>query len=55
MSIKIFCDIADLNLIKKGAKKLLGKNDFGTFQASNCYSITSIKTMKKIKVWLNPS
>ncbi len=40
----------DLNLIKKGAKKLLGKNDFGTFQASNCYSITSIKTLKKINI-----
>ena len=36
--------------MKKGAKKLLGKKDFKTFQASNCYSMTSIRTLKKIKV-----
>ena len=40
----------DLNLIKKAAKILLGKNDFKTFQASNCYSMTSIKTLKKINI-----
>ena len=40
----------DLNLMKKGAKKLLGKKDFKTFQASNCYSMTSIKTLKKINI-----
>ena len=40
----------DLNLMKKGAKKLLGKKDFRTFQASNCYSMTSIKTLKKINI-----
>ena len=40
----------DLKLIKKAAKMLLGKNDFKTFQASNCYSPTSIKTLKKINI-----
>ena len=40
----------DLKLIKKAAKMLLGKNDFKTFQASNCYSMTSIKTLKKINI-----
>ena len=29
---------------------LLGKKDFKTFQASNCYSMTSIKTLKKINI-----
>ena len=40
----------DLNLMKKASKKLLGKKDFKTFQASNCYSITSVKTLKKINI-----
>ena len=38
----------DLKLIKKASQKLSGKKDFKTFQASNCYSITSVKTLKKI-------
>ena len=38
----------DLKLMKKASQKLLGKKDFKTFQASNCYSITSVKTLKKI-------
>ncbi len=38
----------DLKLMKKASQKLSGKKDFKTFQASNCYSITSIKTLKKI-------
>ena len=40
----------DVKLMKKAAKMLLGKKDFKTFQASNCYSITSIKTLKKINI-----
>ena len=40
----------DLNLMKKASQKLLGRKDFKTFQASNCYSITSIKTLKKINI-----
>ena len=40
----------DLKMIKKGAKKLSGTYDFSTFRASNCYSKSPIKTLKKIKV-----
>jgi len=40
----------DLKLMKKASQKLLGKKDFKTFQASNCYSITSVKTLKKINI-----
>ena len=40
----------DLKLMKKAAKMLLGKKDFKTFQASNCYSPTSVKTLKKINI-----
>ena len=36
--------------MKKASQKLLGKKDFKTFQASNCYSITSVKTLKKINI-----
>ena len=40
----------DLNLIKKGAKKLIGTKDFSTFRASTCNAKSPIKTMKLIKV-----
>ena len=40
----------NLDLIKKGSKKLLGKHDFSTFRASNCYSESPIRTMKKINI-----
>ena len=40
----------DLKMIKKGAKKLSGTYDFSTFRASNCYSKSPVKTLKKIKV-----
>ena len=40
----------DLDKIKKGAKKLSGTNDFSTFRASNCYSRSPIRTLKKIKI-----
>ena len=36
--------------MKKASKMLLGKKDFKTFQASNCYSPTSVKTLKKINI-----
>ena len=36
--------------MKKGAKKLLGTNDFSTFRASSCSSKSSIKTMKFVKI-----
>jgi len=40
----------DLEMIKKGAKKLFGTCNFSTFRASNCYSKSPIRTLKKIKV-----
>ena len=40
----------NLKLMKKGAKKLLGTHDFSTFRASNCYSKSPIRTMKKINI-----
>tara|TARA_B100000686_G_scaffold257102_1_gene269070 strand:+ start:311 stop:1051 length:741 start_codon:yes stop_codon:yes gene_type:complete len=40
----------DINLIRKGAKKLIGKHDFSTFRASNCSSKSPIRTMNKIIV-----
>ena len=40
----------DINLIKKGAKKLIGTHDFSTFKASNCSSKSPIRTINKIIV-----
>ena len=40
----------DLNLMKKGAKKLVGTKDFSTFRASSCRAKSPIKTMKLIKI-----
>ena len=40
----------DLDLMKKGAKKLIGTKDFSTFRASSCRASTPIKTMKLIKI-----
>jgi len=40
----------DINLMKKGAKKLLGKNDFSTFRSSSCNAKSPIKTIKSIKI-----
>ena len=40
----------DLKLMKKGAKKLLGTNDFSTFRSSGCNSKSPIRTMKSIKI-----
>ena len=40
----------DINLIKKGAKKLIGTHDFSTFRASNCSSKTPIRTINEIIV-----
>ena len=38
----------NIKLLKKGAKKLVGKHDFSTFRASNCYAKTPIKKINKI-------
>ena len=40
----------DINLLKKGAKKLLGKKDFSTFRSSSCNAKSPIRTMKSIKI-----
>ena len=42
--------ILDLNLIKKGAKKLTGTHDYSTFRASSCHAKSPVKTIKSIKV-----
>jgi tRNA pseudouridine38-40 synthase len=40
----------DINLMKKGAKKLLGTKDFSTFRASSCNAKSPIRTIKSIKI-----
>jgi len=40
----------DLKLMKKGAKKLLGTNDFSTFRSSSCNAKSPIRTIKSIKI-----
>jgi len=40
----------DIDIMKKCTKKLLGTHDFSTFRASNCYSTSSVRTMKKINI-----
>ena len=45
----------DLNLMKIGAKKLVGTHNFSTFRASNCNSNSPVKTIYKIKISKNKS
>ena len=40
----------DINLMKKGAKQLLGTKDFSTFRSSSCSATSPIRTMKSIKI-----
>ena len=40
----------DLNLIKKGSKKLIGTHDFSAFRSSNCSAKNPIRTINKIIV-----
>ena len=40
----------NLEIMKKGSRMLLGTHDFSTFRASNCYSKSAIKTLKKAKI-----
>ena len=40
----------DVNLMRKGAKKLVGTKDFSTFRASSCRAKSPIKTMKLVKI-----
>ena len=43
----------DMNVMKKGAKLLLGTHDFSTFRASSCGAKSPIKTMEKIEIKKN--
>ena len=40
----------DLVLIKKGAKKLVGTNDYSTFRSSSCHAKSPIRTIKSVKI-----
>ena len=40
----------DLELMKKGAKKLIGTKDFSSFRASSCRAKSPIKTIKLVKI-----
>tara|TARA_Y100001970_G_C14238425_1_gene863359 strand:- start:1393 stop:2133 length:741 start_codon:yes stop_codon:yes gene_type:complete len=40
----------DLNLMKKGSKKLLGTHDFSAFRSSSCNAVSPIRTMKNIRI-----
>ena len=40
----------DIELMKKGAKKLIGTKDFSTFRASSCRAKSPVKTMKLVKI-----
>ena len=40
----------DLDLMKKGAKKLTGTHDFSTFRSSSCHAKSPIRTIKLIKI-----
>ena len=43
----------DLELMKKGAKKLIGTKDFSSYRASSCRAKSPIKTMKLVKLKSN--
>ena len=40
----------NIELMKKGAKKLIGTKDFSTFRASSCRAKSPIKTMKFVQI-----
>jgi len=42
--------ILDLDIIKKGAKRLLGTHDYSTFRSSSCNAKSPIRTIKSIKI-----
>jgi len=43
----------DLDLIKKGAKRLVGTHDYSTFRSSSCHAKSPIKTIKSVNVRLS--
>ena len=40
----------DLDLIKKGAKKLIGTHDYSTFRSTSCHAKSPIKTIESVKI-----
>ena len=42
--------VLDINLMRKGAKKLLGTNDYSTFRSSSCHAKSPIRTINSIKI-----
>jgi len=40
----------DINIMKKGAKKIVGTKDFSTFRSSSCNAKSPIRTIKSIKI-----
>ena len=40
----------DLNLLKRGCKKLIGTHDFSSFRASSCGAKSPVRTIKNISV-----
>ena len=40
----------DVELMKKGAKKLIGTHDFSTFRASGCNARSPIRSIKSVKI-----
>ena len=42
--------LLDIDLMKKGAKKLLGTHDYSTFRSSSCHAKSPIRTIKSIKI-----
>ncbi len=40
----------DFEVMKKGAKKLVGTKDFSTFRASSCRAKSPVKTMRMVKI-----
>ncbi len=40
----------DLNLIKRGSKKLIGTHDFSTFRSSNCNASSPIRKLNKVLI-----
>ena len=50
ISIPYWFKKLDLNLMKKGARKLVGKKDFSTYRSSSCRAKSPIKTMRSVKI-----
>ena len=42
--------ILDLDIMKKGAQKLIGTHDYSTFRSSRCHAKSPIRTIESIKI-----